>query len=595
MSGSIFGDDDDFELVGGSDTPSAIRKPPPTATPAVRPVAPRTPSAPVPASNESKNTSSRAIPAVTNTSSLPRPQLPMPTNKEVPPRRVLPSKVEPTNIAAKPKQERVEAPKQPTPPVRETVARDTTRRNPEPTVAVSKDIPTVAPVDRRESLYAAPNVEERPVVEPSPSRYIESERNGLNTAPTSRRAVRADANDYEDLVPNEQEYVPTNLREETPKSLYSQKPYTPVENTRPEPSRIEQHNVEQPLLQSYPDSRRSPVVEHPREETQPIAAKGSAKSSRFAKQKKETVSKAKGSSNFSGGRAGVVVVRVIALSVVAILMFAGGKSIFFPPQIPDPTTVTNVVKKRLGVTNFPADSGKAFVTSFAKLYLTVDPANPSSNDVYAPYMNSSLAANMTSSNGTESKQIVSDGPIIAGVKSVDDSNAIYTVAAKFNSAKNWVYIDIPVYYDGGNVGFAISGMPAFAPAPTKITAPPAGSPFEQDTKLANEIKSSVMEQFFPAWASSNIAGINLIVLENANSEAKIGLANSVKFASIQAFTVEQKQPGDPEENTRKAQATIVWASPTDAKITYTQQYNLTLFRQPDNRWYIKELTSGVRS
>lgn len=586
MSGSIFGDDDDFELVGGSDTPSAIRKPPPKANPAARPVAPRTPSAPVPASSDSKNTGNRAIPTVTSASSLPRPQLPMPANKEVPARRTLPNKLE----QIKPTQERVQATKQPATPVRETAARDTTR--PEPTAAASKDIPTVATAEHRQSSYT-PVIEERPVAEPSPSRYIERDHSELDSVLTSRRDARANPNDYEDFFPKEKEHNPTSLHEETPKRLYSQTPYTPAENTRSEPSRIEQRNVEQPL-QSYPDSRRSPVAEPPREEIQPSPVK-SAKASRSAKPKREKASKAKGPSSFSGGRAGVVVVRVFAITVVAILMFAGGKSIFFPPQIPDPTTVTNVVKKRLGVTNFPIDSGKAFVTSFAKIYLTVDPANPNSNDVFVPYMNSSLAANMTSSNGNESKQIVTEGPIISGVKSVDDSNAIYTVAARLNSATNWVYVNVPVYYDGDSVGFAVSGMPAFAPAPTKITAPPAGSPFEQDTKLAAEIKTSVMEQFFPAWASSNTAGINLIVLESANSEAKIGLANSVKFVSIQAFTVEQKQPDAADENTRKAQATIVWASPTDAKITYTQQYSLTLFRQPDNRWYIKELTSGVRS
>lgn len=595
MSGSIFGEDDDFELVGGSDTPSTARKPPSPAIPAVRPVTQRAPSTPVPASRENKNTNNRAVPAVANTSALPRPQLPTPTNKEVPTRRVLQNRLEPTNIAAKPVQERADAAKQPTPPVREPVIRDTKRYQTEPTIAASKeDISTVAPADHRASFYA-PNVEKRQVAEPKPSRYIEEEYSEHQPMPNTLHNARANSNDYDDLAPKDQEYINISLREETPKSLYSQTPYTPAEDKHPEPSRIEKRNVEQ-TFQPRPDSRKPPAAaESLREETHPSVPKESAKAARFAKPKREKASKAKGPNSFSGGRAGVVVVRVFAITVVAILMLAGGKSIFFPPQIPDPTTVTNVVKKRLGVTNFPIDSGKAFVTSFAKIYLTVDPANQNSNDVFAPYMNSSLAANMTSSNGNESKQIVTEGPIISGVKSVDDSNAIYTVAARLNSATNWVYVNVPVYYDGGSVGFAVSGMPAFAPAPTKITAPPAGSPFEQDTKLAADIKTNVMEQFFPAWASSNTAGINLIVLESANSEAKIGLANSVKYVSIQAFTVEQKQPEDPSENTRKAQATIVWSSPTDAKITYTQRYNMVLFRQPDNRWYIKELTSGVRS
>lgn len=588
MSGSIFGDDDDFELVGGSDTPSAIRKPPPKATPAARPVAPRSPSAAIPAISESKNTGNRAIPPVGNTSSLPRPQLPMPSGKDVPARRVLPNKLE----TPQPAPERVQTAPQPEPSTRESNSRDATREYAEQTTtAVPKNIPTVTPAEHRESAYT-PKIDERPTVEPSPSSY---ERNHSEPEHTlnSRRNARVRPVDYDDSPPREEEYNSISLHDETPKRLYSQTPYAPVENTRPEPSRIEQRNVEQPL-QPYPDSRRSPAPQPPREEIQPTPTK-STKSSRSAKPKREKVTKAKSPSSFSGGRAGVVVVRVFAIAVVTILMLAGGKSIFFPPQIPDPTTVTNVVKKRLGVTNFPADSGKAFVTSFAKVYLTIDPASPNSNDVFAPYMSSSLAASMTSSSGIKTTQTVTEGPIIAEVKSVDDSNAIYTVAAKLNSSKNWVYVDVPVYYDSNNVGFAISGMPAFTPAPTKITAPPAGSPFEQDTKLAADIKSSVMEQFFPAWASSNTAGINLIVLESANSEAKIGLANSVKYVSIQAFTVEQKQPEDPSENTRKAQATIVWASPTDAEITYTQQYNLTLFRQPDNRWYIKELISGVRS
>lgn len=579
MSGSIFGDDDDFELVGGSDTPSATRKPP-VATPAVRPVAPRTPSTPAPISEESKNTGTRNLPAVSKTTALPRPQLPLPASKEAPARRILPEKLDPAQIAPTPVSERrVEVEKPPVPPVREIPSRDTTRRQRTAT-------PAVAPVDNSEKPDQR-YVGQRPAP-PVDNRYVERETSEPSAAPISRRDARGNSSGYEDFLSNESEVTPTNVREEIPNGLYSQTPYTPVERQRTAPSRVEQS------IQSYPEVRTSPAAERPRQDV-PVETKVPTKSSRFAKAKKEKVTTEKGPSGFSGGRAGVMVVRVFAIAVVAILMLAGGKSIFFPPQIPDPTTVTNVVKKRLGVTNFPAENGRAFVTSFAKVYLTVDPASPNSNDVFAPYMNSSLAANMTSSSGTEAKQVVTEGPIISGVKSVDDSNAIYTVGAKLNSGANWIYVDVPVYYDGDSVGFAVSGMPAFAPAPTKITAPPAGAPFEQDTKLADEIKTSAMEQFFPAWAASNTAAINLIVLKDANPEAKIGLANSVKFASIQAFTVEQKQPGDPDENTRKAQATIKWTSVADPKITYTQQYNLVLFRQPDNRWYIKELTSGVRS
>ena len=582
MSSSIFGDDDDFELVGGSDTPSANRKPP-TVNP-VRPVAQRTPSTPASSSaDESQNAGNRTLPAVPASSALPRPQLPSPTSKEVPPassRRALRSeKPQAAPIPPTPVQDRpAETVKQPLPPVREVRRRDTT---PTP------ELPVVATIDDpRNQTFENPERDPRPATPPV-ERLVDNKT--VESGNTSRRSIRDTSNSYDDFAATETETNSAAHREEAPTNFYRQTPYTPAENHRPEPSR----HTEQPI-QSYPQTpATAPAPERLRQDA-PVEKKQPAKSTRSTKAKAGKAPKDKGPSSFSGGRAGVMIVRVVALVVVAVLMLAGAKSLFFPPQIPDPTTVTNVVKKRLGVTNFPTENGQAFVTSFARIYFTVDPANSNSNDVYAPYMSSNLVSSMTASSGAASKQTITEGPIVSGVKSIDDANAVYTVGAKLSTG-NWMYVNIPVYYDKDNVGFAVSGLPAFAPAPAKITVPQAESPFSPDGKLADTIKSSVMEQFFPAWASSNTAGINLIVLANANSEAKMGLSNSVKFVSIQSFTVEQKQPDAPDETTRKAQATVVWASPTDPKITYTQQYNLILFRQPDNRWYIKELTSGVRS
>lgn len=619
MSGSIFGDDDDFELVGGSDTPSAIRKP--TAeVPAVRPVTRPTPSTPTATSGESKNPSNRGIPAVANPSALPRPQLPSPTVKQRLPigrdeassgspkqPRTLPERGEVTKPVTPTVSEINTKPVAPTaservvtkpvsPTVSERVVRDTAQRSRHETTPV-QTAPTVAPVNENNN-----QTQDRPAAQSN--RYFEKENTVEDTVRDTRRSARNETsdrhddrdNDLEDRFANRRftnastpEDSSFSQRDESPRNLYTQKPYVPAENTRPAPSR-----VVDPPVQSYPEARTAPAVKHSQQDSVPNNEKP-AKAGRASRAKKQKVEKTKGPNPFSGGRSGVVVVRVFAVMVVTVLMLAGGKSIFFPTQIPDPTTITNVVKKRLGVTNFPAEGGQAFVTSFARLYLTVDPTNISSTDIYAPYMTSTLASNMTASNGASGKQTITEGPIISGIKSVDDTNAIYTVGAKLSSGANWVYVDVPVYYDKDKVGFAVSGMPAFAPAPTKITAPPAGAPFERDSKLGDSVKSSVMEQFFPAWAASNTNGINLVVLGDANSEAKIGLANAVKFVSIQDFIVEIKQPGDAEETTRKAQATVVWASPTDPKITYTQQYNMVLFRQPDNRWYIKELTSGVRS
>lgn len=630
MSGSIFGDDDDFELVGGSDTPSAIRKPP-AETPAVRPVTRANPSTPRPASGEGKNPSTRTIPAATSGSTaLPRPQLPSSVSKP-PVARVAPpapepaskppvAKVSPEPLINRrtqplpvgwdeaysgnpkpsrtlPERERVEVPKPVTPAASE---------NPRDKAAPQRREPMVVQRAPVETHVDEPQVKDVTPAPPSNRYEVERENTAEDTPQHSRRSLRSESNsrygdarandnDVDDRFSNRrftndssQEEFASSQREESPKSLYSQKPYAPEESPRHVPSRNEQP------IQSYPEAQAAPAAKQP-QRSSPSSDNKPAKAGRAPREKKAKADKVKGPNRFSGGRSGVVVVRVFAVMIVAVLMLAGGKSIFFPTQIPDPTTITNVVKKRLGVTNFPAENGQAFVTSFTRLYLTVDPANISSTDIYAPYMNSTLASSMTTSNGAAGKQTITEGPIISGVKSVDDENAVYTVGVKLSSGTNWVYVDVPVYYDKDKVGFAVSGMPAFAPAPTKITAPQAGAPFERDAKLADSVKASVMEQFFPAWAASNTAGINLVVLADANSEAKIGLANAVKFVSIQDFTVEIKQTGDVDETTRKAQATVIWASPTDAKITYTQQYNMVLFRQPDNRWYIKELTSGVRS
>lgn len=349
--------------------------------------------------------------------------------------------------------------------------------------------------------------------------------------------------------------------------------------------------LEQRSTPTYAEPERNRSSLYDEEELAP--KKGSRASKRTANNSKgKKAPREKKPSNFAGNRKWILVVRIIAATLALILLAAGAKSIFFPPTFPGQATVLGAVKKNLGITAFPTAAGEGFVSSFSREYLTITPKESSKKtEALKQYTIDVLATSIVSSSDDTLAQNVTQGPIISGVESVDDNNAIYTVAAQLNGTR-WVYFNVPVYFDKTANGFLVSGTPAFIAPPVKAADPKKPNDYENDTKLANDVTSNI-QGFFQAWATSNKEGLGRYMTNDAPETAKIGLSNTFTFVSVSDIRVESKGSEDPKPNNRKAQATVVWADPTNPKITYRQTYNLELFKQPDERWYIANIEGGA--
>lgn len=337
-----------------------------------------------------------------------------------------------------------------------------------------------------------------------------------------------------------------------------------------------------------PERNRSSLYEE-----EPTPQKGSRAAKRnTGKAKNQKQPREKKPSNFSGNRKWILVVRIVAATVAAILLASGAKAIFFPPTFPGQAVVLGAVKKNLGITGFPTAAGEGFVSSFSREYLTITPKESSKKtEALKQYTIDVLATSIVSSSDDTLAQTVTQGPIISGVESIDDNNAIYTVAAQLNGTR-WVYFNVPVYFDKTANGFLVSGTPAFIAPPVKAADPKKPNDYENDTKLANDVTSNI-EGFFKAWATSNKEGLGRYMTNDAPETAKIGLSNTFQFVSVGDIRVESKGSEDANPNNRKAQATVVWADPANPKITYRQTYNLELFKQPDERWYIANIEGGA--
>ena len=355
----------------------------------------------------------------------------------------------------------------------------------------------------------------------------------------------------------------------------SQNPYQELEQRSPAPY-------------NEPERNRSSLYEE-----EPVPARGSRSGKRnTGKTKPAKQPRAKKPSNFSGNRKWILIIRIIAATVAAILLISGAKAIFFPPTFPGQAVVLGAVKKNLGITGFPTAAGEGFVSSFSREYLTITPKESSKKtEALKQYTIDVLATSIVSSTDDNLAQTVTQGPIISGVESVDDNNAIYTVAAQLNGTR-WVYFNVPVYYDKNANGFLVSGTPAFIAPPVKAADPKKPNDYENDTKLANDVTSNI-QGFFQAWATSNKEGLGRYMTTDAPETAKIGLNNTFTFVSVSDIRVESKGSTDPKPNSRKAQATVIWADPANPKITYRQTYNLELYKQPDERWYIANIEGGA--
>lgn len=539
--GSVFGDadDDDFEIAGGSDGGNA---PKPQAkksavTPPVR--KPGVPSA-VPSPATGATNPLNAIRRTGTGASLPS----APRRAGVPNPVVAPVTPAKTGL--------------PTPPVN-------------PARAHAPGLPTTPPAPTVPTRTEAPATTPEPVATPTPT----------VPEPTISRPEPV-------VVPEPVPVVEDVAVAQTHSPSYPSAQDAAWGTPDPEP-------VSRPRPRVVDEDDEEDEYEAPRRTKKPAPKKGGKKSPAKKSGNRRKGDEEKPPSSLSGGRKGVVFFRWAVFGLMLLLAFLGAKSILAPPSFPGPQQVVNRVKEGLGMTDFPVESGKGFVLGFARAYLQYEPDKYNERDValrnYAP---DGVLSNirLTFAGNQPVAQKITAGPFITGSRSIDDKNAVYTISAEINGA-SWVYVEVPLYYDPENRGFAVSGSPAFVGPPTQAEVPAQPLDGIPDDQLGQEVQER-LERFFAMWGSSDISGLDTLLTPDADPRARYGLGGTVSFNNITLLTILEAKP-DANPNIRPGRVQVTWGSPASPDTTYVQSYDITIEKLEDGRWYVKDIKGGVPS
>src|SRR6516165_218181 len=286
----------------------------------------------------------------------------------------------------------------------------------------------------------------------------------------------------------------------------------------------------------------------------------------------------------AGGRWLVWTFRVAMWVVLLVIGYRGVMAIILnetPPANSSPAATAPATP------GFPAQEASAYAMQFVQVYLNASPATASqrASDL-ASFLPPGATDPQLGWNGGGSLSLQSEQ--VAGVRVQDAHYAIVTLLARVNG--KLMRLGVPVYAAAG--GMAISGEPAWLPAPETIT-PPAPQPVISD----DATQSALMRQlpaFFAAYASGDQSTLGRFL---APGTTVTGLGGSVVFGSVTSVTT--PAGGD----VRRIVATVVWKIPGQSgKAARTgnpaanleMAYALTIVRQ-HGTWYIQGIAPSTQA
>lgn len=196
---------------------------------------------------------------------------------------------------------------------------------------------------------------------------------------------------------------------------------------------------------------------------------------------------------------------------------------------------------------FPSALAGAYALQFGQVYLNADPAtaNQRANEL-ATFLPTGADSQLGWS-GTGSLRLQSEQ--VADVSVQDASHAVVTLLARVNGSL--MELGVPVYYAAG--ALAVSGEPAWLPAPAKAAVPTPTPPSSDQASQAELTKQ--LPAFFQAYASGDQATLGRFL---APGTTVAGLNGQLTYGSLAGVTV--PAGGD----TRHVIATVVWNVPGQA-------------------------------
>ena len=285
----------------------------------------------------------------------------------------------------------------------------------------------------------------------------------------------------------------------------------------------------------------------------------------------------------AGGRWLVWVFRIVVWAVLLLIGYRGVTAIMAGETSNNPAPAPAASPSN----GFPAALASAYALQFGQVYLNADPATASQR---ASQLATFLPAGTDPQlgwNGSGSLQLQSEQ--VANIAVSDAHHALVTLLARVNG--QLMELGVPIYYSGG--ALAVTGEPAWLPAPAKAAVPTPSAP-TSDAATQSELMSQ-LPAFFQAYASGDQVTIDRFLAPGAHVT---GLDGALTFGSLTSVTV--PTGGD----TRHTVATVLWHVPGQASPPPTasnasspagleMSYALTIVKR-SGTWYISAIGPSLQ-
>ncbi len=231
--------------------------------------------------------------------------------------------------------------------------------------------------------------------------------------------------------------------------------------------------------------------------------------------------------------------------------------------------------------SFPATMAEAYALQFGSAYLNFNPATADQRArELAAFVPGAISGADPQLGWNGSGTLKLESEQVAGIAVHSSTRAVVTLLATVNN--QLMELGVPIYTANG--ALAVSGEPAWLPAPAQATLPSA-TPVNSDPTAQAELNAQ-LPAFFQAYASGDSATLNRFLAPGASVT---GLGGALAYQSISALTVPAGG------STRDITVTVTWqvaGQPANsAKLDST--YDLTVVDQ-GGKWFVQAIKASVQ-
>lgn len=288
----------------------------------------------------------------------------------------------------------------------------------------------------------------------------------------------------------------------------------------------------------------------------------------------------------SGGRWTVWPLRVVLWLAILVIAYRGIMAIVLN-ETPPSTSSAPASPASTPSSKFPVTLAEAYALQFGQVYLNFSPATAATRaQELASFIPSSVSQQQQPGsqfgwNGSGSDHL--DSEQVAGIDVRSSTTAVVTLLATVND--KLMELGVPIYSSGGN-SLAVSGQPAWLPAPSTAQPPTAQPPATDQT--AQAALQAQLPAFFTAYANGDQTTLNRYLVSGASIS---GLNGTVRFGSIESITVPQGG------NQRDITVTVNWllpGQPNQAVPQLTTTYDMSVVDQQSGKWYVEDIRASTQ-